>query len=1472
MFKTIKRKMLASFCLLALLSTAVTSGVVSWKLRQSTQEQTAKLTADIIQQTYTTLNTHHQGLLRMLFEEVQRHAARIAESPNIRTALENRLTNDLSGFLEDVIKTEELDCALLLNLQMQVQASFPRNLDELALEQYILSWKFGQQAQGLIEKTGDAQRIPVSGAIRFEAEELKLCGITQPALLETGASGIAVAGIVYNGFNEPAGMYVAIKLLNGYTRPLQQVNALTESDSVLYLDATPIALAGFDDEQQTNRLDMTALQWSPAIREEILHANGYYNARLPFAGEYYYASCAALPSLTPDSPGILCVAEPEVKILKTQQAMSAYGRGTQQRVQQWIILIGIASLVLFALVSLWIATLLTTPLKQLCRLADAMTTGDLQHEVHIATDDEVGDLSRSLQKLEGSFREITKTAQAIAQGDLRYQVKPRSAEDELGQALQAMSAYLNKIAQMAAAIATGNLRQTITPESDHDVLNQSLQQMIAYIQEVAGVTEQIANNDLQVEITPKSDHDVLGYALVHMVTNLRETQALIQQSVAEVERQNWLATGEAELSNVMHGEQNLPTLGRNVITYLANYVQAQVGAIYVLKDDKCLHLVGSYAYTIRKGNRQTVLLGEGLIGQAALEQHPIVFVDVPADYLPVSSGLGETQPREIIVVPFLYEGHIKGVFELGSVHPFTPLQRSFLDKSTENIAIAIHSAQVRQKMQVLLEETQQQAEELQAQQEELQHTNQELAEQAESLRQSEEELQAQQEELRQTNEELAERTRALERQQKMLQEKNFELENARHLVEEKARELSVTSKYKSEFLANMSHELRTPLNSLLILSKLLMENKETNLTAKQVEFARTIHAAGTELLELINEVLDLSKVEAGKMALNIEAMSLKALGGYIEQNFLHLAEKKGLKLVVTFADHIPDTIRTDRQRVEQIIKNLLSNAVKFTEHGQVQVHFSCPPVRHGESARMLAIAVSDTGIGIPKDKQQVIFDAFQQVDGTTSRKYGGTGLGLSIVREFSRLLGGEIQVESEIGQGSTFTLVLPEEFRETESEPPLPVQAPAARRPAEPVRASILPPEPTITLPVTNVNDIRDDRHEPVLPTDKVLLIIEDDTKFAKILFDLARERGFKALIAGDGAAGLQLAYQYLPSAILLDVGLPGMDGWMVMEKLKANPETRHLPVHFISAQDQTHQALQMGAIGYLTKPVTLEQLHSAFRTVEEMISKHLKHLLIVENDEIMRLSMVELLGGRDVEITTAHSGEEAVQLLGSIRFDCMVLDLGLEEMSGLELLEHMAHDGQFAHLPVIVYTARELTKEEETRLKQYTESIIIKGAKSQDRLLDEVTLFLHRVEADLPEVQRKKLQRLHNKEAVLNGKTVLLVDDDMRNVFALSHVFEGKGIRVLVAEHGKEGLEMLSQHPEINVILMDMMMPEMDGYETISAIRSQPQYHALPIIALTAKAMKGDRQRCIDAGASDYLAKPVDPDKLLSLLRVWLY
>ncbi len=871
-------------------------------------------------------------------------------------------------------------------------------------------------------------------------------------------------------------------------------------------------------------------------------------------------------------------------------------------------------------------------------------------------------------------------------------------------------------------------------------------------------------------------------------------------------------------------------------------------------------------------------MGEGLVGQAAREKKPILISQVPEDYIYVTSGLGNTVPGSILVYPVKFEGVLKGVIELAAIQVFSDHHLEFLNTVGQSIAISLHSAESRESMGKLLVQTQQQAEDLQSQQEELREANEVLETQKKTLIESETRLQNQQEELRQTNEELEEQTQLLEEQKTSIQSTNIELEKTRQIIEDKANDLELSSKYKSEFLANMSHELRTPLNSILLLSRLLADNKENTLSEKQQEYSKTIHLSGTELLELINEILDLSKVESGRMEIHLEQVDLSGMAHRLGRTFKPQAYNKDLEFLIDIAPDIPERMKTDGQRLEQIIKNLISNALKFTATGSIRLNIERPTAKIDLSVynlspeTTLAFSVSDTGEGIAVEKQKLIFEAFQQADGTTSRKYGGSGLGLSISRELAKLLGGVIRLQSRPEKGSVFTVYLPDTIEKEysvekrEFSPSGNLSSPAP----EPKENPQDKPKP-MGDPSQDKVFIPDDRNK-LKPGDKIILIIEDDSRFAKTLSDLAREREYKVLVAGDGETGLHFADYYTPNAIILDIGLPGMDGWSVMDRLKEHPKTRHIPVHFISAHDKSVEARKMGAIGFITKPVTISLLDEAFERIEHLISGNIKKLLVVEDDEVQRQAMVELIGNGDVQTTQAASGKEALTLIRTQVFDCIIVDLGLPDVSGVEFLRRMKEDEAITEIPIIVYTGKELTHDEEAIINEYAEKIIIKGARSVEKLVDETTLFLHRVEADLPEEKRKMIRVLHDRESVFAGKKILVVDDDMRNVYAITNVLEEKGLEVLGAQNGQKGVAMIEKNPEIDLVLMDIMMPEMNGYKAMEIIRKDDRFRKLPIIALTAKAMKGDRKKCIEAGASDYLAKPVNIDKLLSMMRVWLY
>ncbi len=966
----------------------------------------------------------------------------------------------------------------------------------------------------------------------------------------------------------------------------------------------------------------------------------------------------------------------------------------------------------------------------------------------------------------------------------------------------------------------------------------------------------------------------LGYRGVDKdITEQIRSEEELKKRSEEIEKQSRLKTAQNKLNEKMRGELNVLAISKNIISFLAKYLNAQMGAIYLLDEENDnLKISGTYAFSKRKNLNETIEIGEGLAGQAAYEKEMIAISNVPEDYFNISSGTGKAIPRNVVVVPFTFENKLIGVIELASFNELTDEELNFLNAVSENIAIGITTALSRTKMKVLLEKTQEQAEELQVQQEELRISNQELEEQTEELKTTGEKLKEQQEELQASNEELEEKTESLERQGAEIANKNEELEKTGKLLEKKAKDLAISSKYKSEFLANMSHELRTPLNSLLILARDLSQNRKGNLDDKQVEASGIIYNSGNDLLNLINEILDLSKVEAGKMTTNIQYISLKDVANNLKTIFTHQIEQKGLKFNINLSNELPETILTDQQRLEQIIKNLISNALKFTSKGEITVNFQRPDERADLSqcgidpGKAVAISVSDTGIGIPKEKQVAIFEAFQQADGSTSRKYGGTGLGLSISKELSKLLGGELQLESIEGKGSTFTAYISEEMKEMQED----TESVDRRKTPDRRVEKELPTMEEIKerIPAPSIDDDR----ENINKDDRTILIVEDDLNFARTLKHFCKDNHFKFIHSGDGETGLILAEIYQPQAIILDIKLPGIDGWTVLNKLKENKQLRHIPVHIMSVYEESAKALNKGAIGFLTKPVSAEQINNAFNKIESFISKEIKDLLIVENDDDISKSILRLIDNENVKITTKKDGKSAVNILKNGKYDCMILDLELPDISGFEVLKKLKSLKDINVPPIIIYTGKEITQEEEYELHKYANSIIIKGVKSEERLLDETALFLHQVVNKLSKKEQKVISMLHDKDDLFKGKKILVVDDDMRNVFAVSSILEDREMIISTASNGEKALEALEKEPDIDLVLMDIMMPVMDGYDAMKRIRAQKKFAALPIIALTAKAMKGDKEKCIAAGASDYLSKPLDIDKVLSLLRVWLY
>ena len=932
---------------------------------------------------------------------------------------------------------------------------------------------------------------------------------------------------------------------------------------------------------------------------------------------------------------------------------------------------------------------------------------------------------------------------------------------------------------------------------------------------------------------------------------------------------------------MLQGQRDMKTVAQMVLSELAPLVDAQQGVFYVNNSDNgqpVMKLLGGYAYNKRKNLANEFHAGEGLVGQCALEKERILVTNVPMNYVHISSGLGEAAPNNIVVLPVLFEGEAKAVIELSTFHHFSDTHLTFLDQLTESIGIVLNTIEANTRTEDLLLQSQSLAGELQSQQDELKKTNEQLEQQAESLRESEDLLKSQQEELRQTNEELQDKAALLARQKAEVEAKNREVEEARWEMEEKAEQLALTSKYKSEFLANMSHELRTPLNSMLILSRQLAENSDENLTGKQVQFAETIHTSGSDLLSLINDILDLSKIESGMMGIEVTDVSLDDIAEQLGRSFHQFAQDKRLGFFINRSPDLDPTLVTDDKRLQQILMNLLSNAFKFTEEGNVVLSIEAAPENEkyyleslNRAGDVIAFSVTDTGIGIAEEKQRIIFEAFQQADGTTSRKYGGTGLGLSISREIARLLGGEIRVNSSPGEGSTFTLYLPRTYMPSRSVPT--ASNPKTAKVVSEIQAAWKPAEDTSTdLLSANGSDaapIVDDRNT-IEEGDRVVLIVEDDIAFANILLEQARGKGFKGLIATTGQIALALAYKFSPSAITLDIRLPDRDGWTILDRLKHDPRTRHIPVHIITVEEHRKRALRHGAFRHWQKPLTNEDLATAFDQMTEFCARGPRKLLLVEDDEVQRVSVVELIGNGDVYTTAVETGQEALNKLSAEPFDCMVLDLKLPDMTGFELIDKLQKELGRADLPIIVYTGKELTRKEESQLKRVAASIIIKQADSPERLLAETALFLHRVEANLPETKRRMLEHMKRKDPILADRKVLIVDDDVRNIFALTSTLESYNMNVLHAENGQEGIKLLEATEGIEAVLMDIMMPEMDGYEAITAIRHIDHFKKLPIIALTAKAMKADRDHCLEVGASDYISKPLDIDHLLSLLRVW--
>ena len=1148
-----------------------------------------------------------------------------------------------------------------------------------------------------------------------------------------------------------------------------------------------------------------------------------------------------------------------------------------------------------------LAANLTTQVRNIAEVTTAVARGDLSRKITVDVKGEILELKNTINtmvdQLNAFAGEVTRVAREVGtEGKLGGQAQVPGVAGtwkDLTDTVNFMAANLTEqvrgIVKVVTAVADGDLKQNLTVKSKGEVaalaetINNMTETLATFADQVSSVAREVGvegrlGGQANVPGAAGTWKDLTGNvnllaanltsqvrAIAEVATAVtkgdltRSIQVDARGEVAELKdnintmignlrlttdvntEQDWLKTNLARFTNMLQGQRDLTTVGRLLLTELTPLVNAHMGVIYQVEgeDSQQLRLLSAYADDGLNPHRQIVQFGEGLIGQCALDKRQRLISDIPREATSINSALLQIVPTNLVVLPVLFENRVKAVIELASVSTFTTSQMTFLEQLTDSIGIVLNSIEATMQTEGLLKQSQQLAGELQTQQKELQQTNEQLEQKAQQL---------------------AERNVEVER-------KNQEIEQARRALEEKATELSLTSKYKSEFLANMSHELRTPLNSILILGQQLGENPDGNLSARQVEFARTIHGAGTDLLNLISDILDLSKIESGTVTVNAEEILISGLLETVGRPFRHEAENRRLSFDVDFDPNLGRSIVTDSKRLQQVLKNLLSNAFKFTAEGGVRLIVSAavggwsaenPVLSH--SPAVVAFAVSDTGIGIPQEKQKLIFEAFQQADAGTSRKYGGTGLGLAICRELASLLGGEIHLQSTPGMGSTFVLYLPLKYSG-------PTAAPGGTPAPEYAAAPALP----ATTQERVIEVLPDDRLD-IAPGDAILLIVEDDPHFARVLADLARDRSFKVLVAARGSVALDLAKRYQPTAISLDVFLPDMLGWTVLSQLKHNPLTRHIPVQIITLDDDRQHALARGAFSFVSKPASPEAVSAALARIKEYAKPRIKRLLIVEDDAAEQMGIKELLDHDDVEILTSCSGAEALSTLRENPCDCVVLDLRLPDMSGFEVLDGIRNEDALSNVPVVVFTGRELSLEEDAALHSMARSIVVKGVESPERLLDETSLFLHRVIAELPLEKQLMLEKLHSSDEDLVGQTALLVDDDARNIFALSSVLERRGMAVLTATTGREAVALLNSNPEIAIVLMDIMMPQMDGYQTISVIRDNPSFRRLPIIALTARAMKGDREKCLDAGASDYLAKPVNTEQLLLAIRMWLH
>ena len=1062
--------------------------------------------------------------------------------------------------------------------------------------------------------------------------------------------------------------------------------------------------------------------------------------------------------------------------------------------------------------------------------------------------------------LTSQVRGIAKVVTAVANGDLKQKLTVEAKgeiaalADTINSMIDTLATFADQVTSVAREVGVeGKLGgQASVPGAAGtwkdltDNVNQLAANLTTQVRAIAEVATAVTKGDLtrSIALDAQGEMAALKDNINEMIRNLKDT-------TLKNSEQDWLKTNLAKFSRMLQGQKELLTVGRLILSELAAVVTGQHAVFYILDSSgemPRLSLLASYAHKGQAAGGRSFALGEGLVGQCALEKQKILLNNVPPDYIRISSGLGDAAPQNIIVLPVIFEGQVKGVLELASFERFNPTHQAFLDQLTESIGIVINTIEANMRTEDLLKQSQSLAQELQSRQEELQSTNQELQDKA----------------------------GLLAHQNVEVERKNAEVEQARQALEEKAKQLAITSKYKSEFLANMSHELRTPLNSLLILSDQLSKNPEGNLTPKQTDFAKTIHSSGNDLLMLINDILDISKIESGTVVVDAGELRLSDLNSYVERTFRHVAESKGVEFAIEMTPDLPRAIFTDAKRLQQVIKNLLSNAFKFTHTGRVSL--SVAAARDGWShenedlnraSSVLAFSVSDTGIGISQDKQQIIFEAFQQADGSTSRKYGGTGLGLAISREISRLLGGEIRLVSTPGRGSTFTLYLPQTYVPQKSS-----RRPAAGGAPEDGHASPARPDaaPAVVESPKLVNEVGDDR-DSIQPGDPLLLIVENDLGFARVLLDAAREKGFKGLVTSLGAAALAMTRDFMPDAITLDICLPDIDGWRVLDRLKSDLATRHIPVCVVSTEEDHDRAMGLGALSVFAKPIrSRESLETLLDTIKDFVERPVKDLLVVGRHREKRERVIDLIGSEDIRVTSVATGRDALGILGERRIDCMVIDPDLPDMTADALVGGIQREPVAAALPLIFYSDGAPAGDGRGLPRSHGRFVTVRHAGSPERLLDQTALFLHSPVRSLAEPKRKTLEGLYQTDHVLAGKKVLIVDDDIRNIFALTSILEWRNMAIVSAETGRDAISILQAQPDIDIVLMDIMMPEMDGIDTMRAIRLIPRFKSLPIIAVTAKAMKGDREKCIEAGAWDYLSKPVDTEQLLSVLRAWLH